>query len=142
MKRTIVVGVLVAMVCTCLPVDSADQQPMRQTTEPGPLMPPPPRPRELLQRMREMMAQRPGQDSETMRQCQMVMRTAIFLDSPSAILGQKESLGLTPDQAQKLHDIENEARQKAKSVLTEEQTKKLGVVPDKPVAVMGACVGG
>jgi surfactin synthase thioesterase subunit len=41
-----------------------------------------------------------------------------------------------------LHDIENQARQKAKSVLTQEQTNRLGVVPDKPVAVMGACAGG
>ena len=39
----------------------------------------------------------------------------------------------------KLLDIENEARQKAKTVLTEEQIKKMGEVPGKPMAMMEMC---
>jgi hypothetical protein len=143
MKNTIiVVGVLVMMIFACSPALPEDQHPTLQTTEPGPVLPPPPKPGEMIQRLKEMIAQHHGQNSETMRQCRIVMRSAIYLDSPSAILGQKESLGLTDDQAQKLNDIENEARRKAKTVLTKEQIKKLGIVPDKAVAVTGACLGG
>ncbi len=39
----------------------------------------------------------------------------------------------------KLRDIENEARQKAKTVLTEEQIKKIGEVPDKPMSMTEMC---
>jgi len=67
------------------------------------------------------------------------MRTPVFPDSPFAIRGQAEALGLSDEQKQQLLDIENEARQKAKTVLTEEQIKKLGEVPDKPMAMMEMC---
>lgn len=63
----------------------------------------------------------------------------IFLDSPAAILGQKEALGLSNEQVTKLLVIEKEARQKAKAVLTPEQTKKLGDVPDTPMAMVEMC---
>lgn len=53
--------------------------------------------------------------------------------------GQAEALGLSDEQLKKLLDIENDARQKAKAVLTEEQIKKMGEIPDKPMAMMEMC---
>lgn len=143
MKKNILVGSLVALILSCILSSYAvgQQFPTPSTREEGPAMPGPPRPEEMLQRMGEMM-HRLRADSETRSHCKTLMRTPFFLDSPAVIRGEAASLGLSPDQIQKLTDIENEARQKAKSVLREEQMKKLGDIPEKPVAIADACVGG
>lgn len=95
-------------------------------------------PQMMMQRMMGMMEQA-GVDSGMMRRCMVMMRNPVFLDSPSAIIAQAESLGLSDEQLEKLRDIENQARQKAKTVLTEEQIKKMGEVPDKPMPMMEMC---
>lgn len=143
MKKNILVGSLVALILSGI-VSSyglAQQFPTPPTREEGPRMPVPPRPEEMLQRMGQMM-QRLSADTEMRSHCKTLMHTPFSLDSPAVIRGQAASLGLSPDQIQKLTDIENEARQKAKSVLNEEQMKKLGDIPEKPVAIADACVGG
>ncbi|MGB6064828.1 MAG: hypothetical protein WBG50_08460 [Desulfomonilaceae bacterium] len=95
-------------------------------------------PQMMMKNMMGMM-QQSGVDPSMMRWCMVIMSTPIFLDSPSAIRGQAEALGLSEEQVKKLLDIDNEARQKAKSVLTEDQLKKMGEVPDKPMAMMEMC---
>lgn len=86
----------------------------------------------------EMMKQM-GMTPETMERMQLLMRTPIFLDSPCPIYAQADKLGLSEEQKKKLGEIEKEARQKARAVLTIEQQAKLGAVPDKPVTMMETC---
>ncbi|MEW6136917.1 MAG: Spy/CpxP family protein refolding chaperone [Thermodesulfobacteriota bacterium] len=144
MKKTIFVGSLVAMLFAgFLLVHAAEQQqpqPQQKAGEQkGEAVPPMPmNPQMMMQNMMGMM-QQAGVDPNMMRRCQAMMFAPVFLDSPAAIRGQAESLGLSDEQKQKLLDIENEARQKARSVLTEEQIKKMGEVPDKPIAMMEMC---
>lgn len=76
---------------------------------------------------------------EMMRRWEVMMRTPIYLDSPCALYGQADSLGLSKEQEKKLQEIEDEARAKAQAVLTTEQRKKLGEIPDTPVAMMQMC---
>lgn len=80
-----------------------------------------------------------GAQPETMERMQLLMRTPIFLDSPCPIYAQADKLNLSEDQKKKLGEIENEARQKARAVLTAEQRAKLGNVPDKPVTMAETC---
>jgi hypothetical protein len=141
MKKAILVGSLVVALCAgILLVHAAEQQqpqPQQKAKEEGvPAMPMDPQ--KMMKNMMGMM-QQAGMDPNMMQRCMIMMRTPVFLDSPSAIRGQAEALGLSDEQVKKLFDIENEARQKAKSVLTEEQTKKMGEVPDKPMAMMEMC---
>lgn len=86
--------------------------------------------------MKEMMGQ---MTPEAMERMQLLMRTPIFLDAPCPIFAQAEKLGLSEEQKKKLGEIENEARAKARAVLTPEQQGKLGNVPDKPVTMMETC---
>lgn len=66
--------------------------------------------------------------------------SALFsLDSPSIILAQAESIGLSEEQKQKLFEVDKEARQEARSVLTAEQTKNMWEIPDEPMAIMEMC---
>jgi hypothetical protein len=85
------------------------------------------------------MMQKMGMKPETMERMQLLMRTPIFLDAPSSLHAQADKLGLNEDQKKKLGEIENEAREKARAVLTPEQRAKLGNVPDKPVTMMETC---
>ncbi|HMK36831.1 MAG TPA: hypothetical protein VK463_17285 [Desulfomonilaceae bacterium] len=140
MKKTFLLAGIVVCVL-CMGMGAHAQQPA-QSPVPAPILPPPPKPRELMERMRELMMQTSGESSEASRQCHMLMRTSLFLDSPAALRGQAEFLGLSTDQIQKLAEIETEARSKAKSVLKEEQISKLGAVPDKAVAMMDVCPRG
>ena len=143
MKKNVLVAATVAMIVSGILSNYAvgQQFPKPQTREEGPTMPMPPKPEEMMKRMGEMM-HRLSADTETRSRCKLLMHTPLFLDSPAVIRGQASSLGLSPDQIQKLTDIEKEARQKAKSVLNEEQIKKLGDAPEKPVAMADACIGG
>ncbi|SRR5581483_925654 len=88
--------------------------------------------------MMGMMKQMESQP-ETMERMQLLMRTPIFLDSPCPLYAQADKLNLSEEQKKKLGEIENEARQKARAVLTPEQRAKLGNIPDKPVTMMETC---
>jgi len=141
MKKAILIGSLVAaLFAGILLVHAAEQpQPQPQQKAKEEVAPPMPmNPQMMMQNMMGMM-QQGGIDPNMMRRCQAMMFAPVFLDSPAAMRGQAESLGLSDEQKQKLLDIEKEARQKAKTVLTEEQIKKMGEVPDKPVALMEMC---
>ncbi len=70
------------------------------------------------------------------------MQTPLFLDSPAVIRAQADSLNLSSDQVKKLTEIENEARQKAKSLLNKEQLDKLGDISEKPIVISEACLAG
>ncbi len=74
-----------------------------------------------------------------MKRMDAMMKTPIFLDSPCAVYGQKDRLDLTEEQQQQLIRIENDAREKSLAVLTAEQKKTLGELPDKPMAMMKMC---
>jgi hypothetical protein len=141
MKKAILVGSLVAaLFAGILLVHAAEQQqpqPQQKAKEEG-TPGAPMDPQKMMKNMMGMM-QQAGIDPNMMQRCMVMMRTPVFLDSPSAIREQAESFGLSDEQVKKLLDIENEARQKAKSVLTEEQIKKMGEVPDKPMAMMEMC---
>ncbi len=107
----------------------------------GPPFPVPPTPGEMRERMGEMMHRfRTG--TEFRGHCKTLMQAPLFLDSPAVIRAQSASLNLSSDQIQKLDDIENEARRKAKSLLNTEQLKKLGNMPEKPVVIGDACLAG
>jgi hypothetical protein len=82
----------------------------------------------------------PMMGPEMMRQMQAMMMTPIFLDSPCALYGQAQSLGLNDEQKKRLGEIEKEGREKALAVLSDEQRIKLGTVPSNPVSMiqMGA----
>lgn len=141
MKKAIFIGSLVAaLFAGILFAHAAEQQqpkPQQQAKEEGvPAMPM--NPQMMMQRMMGMM-QQAGVGPDMMQRCMVMMRTPVFLDSPATIRGQAEALGLSEEQVKKLLDIENEARQKAKTVLTEEQIKKMGEIPDKPMAMMEMC---
>jgi len=90
------------------------------------------------EKMRQMMGQM-KMTPEMMERMQVLMRTPIFLDAPCPIFAQAEKLGLSEEQKKKLGEIENEARAKARAVLTSEQQAKLGNVLDKPVTMMETC---
>ncbi len=81
----------------------------------------------------------PAMTPAMMKRCRMMMQTPVFLDSPGAIRGQAKALGLSEEQKNSLTDIANEARKKALAVLSAEQRKKLGDLPDKPVVMMQMC---
>ncbi len=85
------------------------------------------------------MMQKAGIEPEMMQRCQVMMQTPIFIDSPCAIYGQANVLDLSEKQKEQLIDIENEARKKALAVLTDEQKKKMGDIPDKPMAMAQMC---
>jgi len=88
--------------------------------------------------MMDMMKQM-GMKPERMDQMQLLMRTGVFVDSPAALQVQKDKLGLSEEQSQKLGEIEKKGRQKALALLTPEQRTKLGDIPDKPVVMMEMC---
>lgn len=90
------------------------------------------------EKMKQMMGQM-EMTPQMMERMQVLMRTPIFLDSPCPLYAQADKLSLSEDQKKKLGEIENEARQKARAVLTPEQQAKLGNVPDKPVTMMEMC---
>ena len=85
------------------------------------------------------MMQKAGVAPATMKRMQVMMQTPIFMDSPCAIYGQATALGLSDEQKSKLMEIENQARKKALAVLTPQQRKKMGDIPEKPLAMMQIC---
>jgi len=82
------------------------------------------------------MMQKAGVGPATMKRMQVMMQTPIFMDSPGAIYGQATALGLSDEQKSKLMKIEIQARKKALAVLTPQQRKKMGDIPEKPLAMM------
>jgi len=95
-------------------------------------------PQAMMQQCMNMM-QKAGVTPTMMQACQVMMQTPIFMDSPCAIYGQAEPLKLSEEQKKKLIDIENDARKKAFAVLTDEQKKKMGDIPEKPIAMVQMC---
>ena len=93
------------------------------------------RPQEMMARCVGMM-RKAGMDPATMKRMQVMMQAPIFMDSPCAVYGQAAALELSDEQKAKLVEIENEARKKALAVLTPEQRKKMGDIPDKPMDMM------
>ena len=85
------------------------------------------------------MMEKAGMSQQMMRRCRVMMRTPISMDSPNAIRGQAEALGLSEEQKNELAEIEKDARKKALAVLTPEQRKKMGEVPGEPMAMMQMC---
>ncbi len=73
----------------------------------------------MMQHMMEGMANTP-----MMAQCMNMCRTVISHDSPSSLVALNEQLGLTEEQVKKLIAIEEQARNQAKVVLTDEQRAK------------------
>ncbi len=88
--------------------------------------------------MMDMMKQM-GMKPERMDRMQLLMRTGVSVDSPAALQAQKDKLGLSEEQAQKLGEIEKEACQQALALLTPQQRTKLGDIPGKPVVMMELC---
>jgi len=95
-------------------------------------------PKGMMARRMGMMS-KAGMTPEAMKRMRVMMRTPISMDGPAAIYSQAADLGLSGEQKAKLLGIENEARTKALAVLTPEQRKKLGKIPDKPMAMMQMC---
>ncbi len=85
------------------------------------------------------MMKKMGMRPEMMDRMQILMRAGVFVDSPAALQVQKDKLQLSEVQAGKLREIEKEARQKALALLTPEQRKALGDIPDKPLVMMEMC---
>ncbi|QYO65078.1 peroxiredoxin family protein [Leptolyngbya sp. 7M] len=115
------------------PASGSPMCPMMQGGQMGPE-----KMKEMMPQMMKMMRQM-GMTPQIMERMQVLVRTPIFLDAPCPIFAQAEKLGLSEEQKKKLGEIENEARQKARAVLTPEQLAKLGDVPDKPVTMMETC---
>ena len=85
------------------------------------------------------MTQKPGMTPDRRQWRRVIMSAPIFLDSPSVIYGQAQELELSEGQKTKLREIESQARQKALGVLSDEQRKRLGDIPDTPMTLMQMC---
>ncbi len=77
-----------------------------------------------------------GISEDTIHQWQVIANTPVQMDDPAAILGQADALGLSKEQRQKLSDSLKESREKANSILTEDQKKKMGKISSKPMTMM------
>jgi hypothetical protein len=74
-----------------------------------------------------------------MMMCPMMAGLAavrLHADSPAALLGRADDLGLTTDQQKKLKEIEEAARRQARQVLTDKQREQVGKPTDAPLSVM------
>ena len=78
-------------------------------------------------------------DTAAMKCMGAMMRGPVSPDSPSALYGQADNLGLSDEQKAKLMEIETDARQKALAVLTDEQRKKVRDLSSKPMTMMQMC---
>lgn len=89
--------------------------------------------------MSKMQGMMQGMTPALMERMRLLMRVPIFLDAPCPIYAQSDNLGLSEEQKKQLVEIEKEARQKARAVLTPDQQKRLGEVPEKPITMMETC---
>ncbi len=135
MKRTIISGVLMATILAWAGYAAAQEKAQPQCKAAAASSDAKPMSAGMMQRCMGMM-QKAGVAPDVMRRWQAMMATPIFLDSPCAVYGQAQALGLSDAQRQKLVQIQTEARKKALAVLTSEQRKKLGAIPDKPMTMM------
>ena len=138
MKRMIVLSMVgvVSLTAYALAQQAGDTpKPQAATTQAqGPTA----SPQGMMMRCMGMM-QKAGMDPAMMKRMQVMMQTPIYIDSPSAICGQAAALNLSDEQKARLVEIGNEARKMALAVLTPEQKKKLGGIPQKPMAMMQMC---
>ena len=63
------------------------------------------------------------------QQMRMMMNARITRDDPGVILGMRENLNLTPEQAQKLEQLQAENKQKVEAILTDEQKTQVAKLP-------------
>jgi len=73
------------------------------------------------------------------RSCSVIMNSPVHLDGPAALIAQADKLRLTEQQKARLREIQNQARKKALAVLTDEQKKKMGDIPEKPMVMAQMC---
>lgn len=71
-----------------------------------------------------------------MLRCHAAMNAATYPTSPAALLANAELLNLTEEQQQKLTQILDDARARAREVLTEQQLERLAQMPDEPTSAM------
>jgi hypothetical protein len=84
------------------------------------------------------MMKKMGMSQEMMDRMGVMMQTPIFMDSPCAVYGQADRLGLTDEQKSRLVEIEDEARKQSLAVLTDGQRKMVESAPEgaMPMAQM------
>jgi hypothetical protein len=87
--------------------------------------------REMTRSMKEM-----GMSPEMMLRCRMLMHANVSRSNPSSLLAAKADLKLSKDQVAQLAKIVEEARTKAREVLTEEQRAKVDALPGHPASGM------
>lgn len=63
------------------------------------------------------------------KQMRMMMNARIGKNDPGVLLGMREDLKLTPEQAQQLEQLQAQNRQQVESILTDEQKTQLAQVP-------------
>jgi len=80
--------------------------------------------KEMMNRHKEMMT-KAGISEKQVRRCQAMVNAPLYEDSPAVLLGAVHMLGLTNEQKAKLEEIEKDAHQKAREVLSTDQQKKL-----------------
>ncbi len=85
------------------------------------------------------MMQKMGMKPAMMKRCMAMMQTRVFADSPGALYGQAQKLNLSEKQKARLVAIETKARKEALAVLTAQQKKKLGTIPQKPMVMAQMC---
>lgn len=95
-------------------------------------------PQAMMQQMMSKMGNTPDMQAR-MQLMMLLCRTPIWTDAPCPISAQADRLGLNNEQKNKLAEIENEARVKARAVLTAQQLEQLGPTPQKPVTMMEIC---
>jgi len=79
---------------------------------------------EMMKRHEEMMA-KAGVSGKLVHRCQAMMNATLHEDSPAVLLAAADMLNLTDEQKAKLEEMDKEAREKARGVLTTDQHKKL-----------------
>ena len=90
-------------------------------------------------------AEEPAEKAKTpdMMQCPMMAcmkGMKMYADSPAVLLSQMEEFELSDEQKKQLEEIEQSARQKARSVLTAKQQEKFGESPKGPLSMKELCM--
>lgn len=80
-----------------------------------------------------------GLSRESLQHMQILSKSPIFLDGPSAILGQQDLLQLTSQQKEQLMDLLGEMRIRANKILTPRQRARLTDLPDQPLSIDQVC---
>ncbi len=87
--------------------------------------------REVAEKLKEL-----GMDPEMILRCKMLMNADVGRSNPSSLLVVRDDLKLSKEQVQKLKDLVEATRTKARAILTEEQLKKVDALPVQPFSGM------